>query len=188
MGKMSDISNGAVIKFRDGLFQVVEFQHVSPGKGSSFVRTKMKSLETGKVLEFNFKDGDTVDVVRVDRTNMQFLYGDSEKYTFMDMHSYEQVEVPKDAVGDEGRFLHEGLEVMVVLYEGRVLSVALPKKVTMTVAKAPDAVKGDSSGGNVTKDVELENGTSVRAPLFIKDGDQIVINAETGEYCERFNG
>lgn len=188
MGKISDISNGAVIKFRDGLFQVVEFQHVSPGKGSSFVRTKMKNLETGKVLEFNFKDGDTVDVVRVERVNMQFLYGDQEGYTFMDMRTYEQVQVSKDAVGDEARFLHQGLEVMVVLYEGRALSVTLPKKVTMEVASAPDAVKGDSTSGNVLKDIELVNGAMVRGPLFIKDGDKIVINTETGEYCERYNG
>lgn len=185
MGKISDISNGTVIRFRDGLYQVVEFQHVSPGKGSSFVRTKMKHLETGKALEFNFKDGDSVEVVQVDRRGMQYLYGDAQYYTFMDMESYEQVQVPVAVVGDDGRFLLEGLQVMVVMHDGRALSVTLPKKITVKVVRAPDAVKGDSSGGNVTKDVELENGTIIRAPLFIKEGDEIMVNTETGTYSER---
>lgn len=187
MAKISDISNSTVLNFRGGLYEVVDFQHVNPGKGSSFVRTRMKHLETGKVLDYNFKDGDTVDIVRVDRQNMQFLFGDGQQYTFMNMHTYEQIEVSADVVGDQASFLHEGLEVLVAMFEGRVLSVTLPKKVTIEVAKAPEAVKGDSSGGNVTKDVELVNGTIVKAPLFIKPGDKIVINTDTGDYSERSN-
>ncbi|MAG11520.1 MAG: elongation factor P [Parcubacteria group bacterium] len=185
MAKIAEISNGRILDYRGGLYEVVEFQSISPGKGSAFCRTRMKHLETGKVLEVNFKDSDAFEVVTVQRKNMQYLYNDGSGLAFMDNKTYEQVSVPAAAVGNGVKFLKEGQEVVVVMDGERALSVSLPKKVTMKVAKAPDAVKGDSSGGNVTKDVELENGTIVKAPLFIKTGESIVVSTETGDYVER---
>lgn len=188
MGKIADISKDVVIKFRGDLYIVSDFQHVNPGKGSSFVRTRLKSLGTGKVIDFNFKDGDSVDVVSVQRRKMQFLYSSGGDYTFMDNETFEQTQVPSSQVGDSAKFLKEGMEVWVVMHENAPRAVTMPKKVTLKVVRAPEAVKGDTSSGNVTKDVELETGATVRAPLFIKSGDEIVINTETGQYAERAKG
>ncbi len=185
MGKISDISNGKILDYRNGLFEVVDFQHISPGKGSAFSRTRMKNLSTGKVLEVNFKDSDNFEIVSVQRRNMQYLYADTQGLAFMDNKTYEQVSVSADVAGDAVKFLNEGQEVVIVMDDQTALSVSLPKKVTMKVVKAPEAVKGDTASGNVQKDVELENGTMVRAPLFIKEGESIVINTETGDYVER---
>ncbi len=185
METTADISKDIVLKFKDDLFVVTEFQKISPGKGSAFVRTKLKNIRTGKVLENTFKDGEAIDIVEVEKKKMQYLYKDSHGYAFMDNVSYEQVTMSEDLVGDKAAFLKEGLEVVVVTHEGMPLNLELPKKIVFKVVEAAPGVKGDTASGNVTKEVTLENGTKIRTPLFIKEDDEVVINSETGYYVER---
>lgn len=185
MASTSEIRKGVVIRHQNDLFVVVEFQHVNPGKGAAFVRTRMKSLGTGKVIEITYKTVESVDIVSVDFMTMQYLYKTGDNYAFMNMQSYEQIEMNGDLAGDDAKYLKEGLEVIVGMYEGRPVSIQLPKKVQYKVVEAPPAVKGDSASGNVTKEVVLENGLRVAAPIFIKEGEEILVNTETGEYSAR---
>lgn len=185
MGDTTDIKKGAVIKHQNDLYVVTVFQFVNPGKGSAFTKTKMKSIATGKTIEITYKSGETVDVVQVQRQNLQFLYKTGDMYSFMNNETYETMEVSEDILGDDGKYLKEGLEVIGVMYEGAVVAIELPKKVQYKVMTAPPAVKGDSAGGNVTKEIILENGLVVYAPIFIKEGEEITVNTETGEYGGR---
>lgn len=185
MASTSDVRKGVVIKHQNDLYVVVEFQHINPGKGSAFVRTRMKSLASGKVIEITYKTSETIDIVSVLFQNMQFLYKSGDMYVFMDMNSYEQVEMDSDLVGDDGKYLKEGLDVVVGLYEERPVSIQLPKKIQYKVVEAPPAVRGDSASGNVTKEIKLDNGLLVHAPIFIKEGEEILVNTETGEYSAR---
>ena len=187
MSSTSDVRKGVVIRQNGDLFVVVEFQHVNPGKGAAFVRARMKSLGTGKVLEVTYKTSESVDIVQVDFRTMQFLYKNGDNFAFMNMETYEQIEMNGDLVGDEAKYLKEGLDVVVGLYEDRPVSIELPKKVKYKVAEAPPAVRGDSTTGNVTKEIVLDNGLHLQAPIFIKEGEEILVNTETGDYSARAN-
>jgi len=187
MASTSEIKKGAVIRHQGELYSVVDAQRVNPGKGAAIVRTKMKNLGNGKVIENTYKTSETIDMVRVDFLTMQYLYKSEQMYSFMNMSSYEQVEMEAGLVGDEGKYLKEGLDVIVGLYEENPVSIQLPKKVKYKVVEAPPAVKGDSASGNVTKDIGLDNGLTIKAPIFIKEGDVVLVNTETGEYSERAN-
>jgi len=181
----SDIKRESFIRFKDGISVVVDFQHVNPGKGSAFVRTRLKNVETGKVLEHTYKSGETIEFVEMERGNMQYLYKDADNYYFMDNRSFEQVGVPVAMIGERGGYLKEGQEVQVLSHDGRPLSIDLPKKLTFKVTEAFDAVAGDSAAGRVLKDATIETGMKIKVPLFVKQGDMIVVNTETGEYVER---
>ena len=181
----NEIKKGTVIRYEGDLWIVVDFQRVSPGKGSSFVRTKMKSLKTGKVVDNNFKSSDSLDFEDVQYRRMQYLYNDGNLYTFMDNTNYEQVSLSKADLGEDAKYLKEGLDVKVVLHEGQPLTIELPNKIEYTVKVTEPAVKGDTASGNVSKDAELDNGLKVRVPIFIQEGDQIMVNTESGEYVER---
>lgn len=185
MASTSEIRKGVVIKHQNDLYVVVEFQHINPGKGAAFVRTRMKNLASGKVIEITYKTSETVDIVSVQFQNMQFLYKSGDNYAFMNMDSYDQIEMDGDLIGDDGKYLKEGLEVIVGLYEERPVSIQLPKKIQYKVVEAPPAVKGDSASGNVTKEIRLDNGLTVQAPIFIKEGEEVLVNTETGEYSAR---
>ena len=186
MASTSEIKKGVVIRDPQGLWVVVEFQHVNPGKGAAFVRTRMKNIQTGKVLEITYKTSESVDLVDVEHRRMQYLYHDATGYTFMDNGNYEQVTMNDEDVGDQGRYLSDGMEVNISTFENRPLALELPRKMTFKVIRSPDAVAGNTaSGGNMTKEVELAGGIKVQAPLFIKEGENIIINTETGEYVER---
>lgn len=185
MSSTSDIRKGVVIRQPNDLYVVVEFQHVNPGKGAAFVRTRMKSLSSGKVVEVTYKTSESVDIVQVDWRTMQYLYKTGDNYAFMNMESYEQVEMNGEMIGDEAKFLKEGIDVVVGLYEGRPVSIELPKKIKYKVVDAPPAVRGDSASGNVTKEITLDNGLKIYAPIFIKEGEEILVNTETGEYSAR---
>jgi elongation factor P len=187
MSSTSDVRKGVVIRQANDLFVVVEFQHVNPGKGAAFVRARMKSLSSGKVLEVTYKTSESVDIVQVDFRTMQYLYKSGDNFAFMNMESYEQIEMNGDLVGDEAKYLKEGLDVVVGLYEDRPVSIELPKKIKYKVAEAPPAVRGDSATGNVTKEITLDNGLKVQAPIFIKEGEEVLINTETGDYSARAN-
>jgi len=185
MASTSEVRKGVVIKHQNDLYVVVEFQHINPGKGAAFVRTRMKSLASGKVIEITYKTSETVDIVSVQFQNMQYLYKNAERYVFMDMSSYEQVEMDADLIGDDAKYLKESLDVVVGLYDGLPVSIQLPKKIQYKVVEAPPAVRGDSASGNVTKEIKLDNGLLVNAPIFIKEGEEILVNTETGEYSAR---
>lgn len=185
MGDTTDIKKGAVIRHNNDLFVVTDCQFVNPGKGAAFTKTKLKSITSGKGTEMTYKSGETVDTVQVQRQNMQYLYKNGEMFSFMNKDTYETVDVDGSVLGDDAKFLKDGLDVIAVLHEEAVVAIDLPKKVTYKVVVAPDAVKGDSTSGNVTKDIELANGLKIKAPIFIKEGEDVVVNTESGEYDGR---
>ena len=186
MPSVNEISKESVVMFKDEPHIVVEFQHVNPGKGSSFVRTRLKNARTGKVFDNTYKAAESVEFVDLDRRNLQYTYNDKKNWSFMDQASYEEVSIPGEVLGDKVNYLKEGQEITGWFYNGDCLNVALPKKMVLKVTEAYPAVKGDSSG-NITKEITLETGYKVAAPIFIKVGDLVSINTETGEYVERAN-
>lgn len=186
MASPSDIKKGVVIKNEQGLWVVVEFQHINPGKGAAFVRSRQKNLQTGKVLEVTNKTSESIEIVEVEHRNMQYLYHDATGYTFMDNGTYEQVTMSDEEVGDPGKYLREGLDVHVATYEGRPVSLEIPRKMTFKIVEAADASAGNTvSGGNMFKEATLEGGITVMVPMFIKQGEEIIVNTENGEYVER---
>jgi len=185
MADTTALKRDAFIMFKDAVHQVVEAQHVNPGKGSAFVRARLRNVQTGKVIDNTFKVSESVDTVDLERTNMQYLYNDDQGYHFMNNETYDQVGIQGDLIGDKGQYLKEGQEVIVAMHEGSPLTVDLPKKLTFVVTEAMPAEKGDSAQGRVTKEVTLETGMKLAVPLFVKEGDSVVVNTETGEYVER---
>lgn len=185
MASTSEIRKGVVIRQQNDLFVVVEFQHINPGKGAAFVRTRMKNLGNGKVIENTYKTSENVDIVQVQFQTMQYLYKSGDNYAFMDTKDYEQIEMDGDLIGTDAKYLKESLEVIIGMYEGRAVSIQLPKKIQYKVTEAPPAVKGDSASGNVTKEIVLDNGLRIQAPIFIKEGEEILVNTETGDYSAR---
>ena len=187
MADTSEIRKGGVIRHNGDLYVVTFAQFVNPGKGSAFTKTKMRGISSGKTIEITYKSGETVDIVQVEYTNMQYLYNNGSFYSFMDKNNYETVEVSADLLGEDVKFLKEGLDVVVAMFEGNAVAMQLPKKIKYTVKEAPPAVKGDSAAGNVTKEIVLDNGLVINAPIFIKEGEEILVNTETGDYSCRAN-
>lgn len=185
MARANEISRGLVLNFKNEPHLVVEFQHVNPGKGGAFVRARLKGLRSGKVLENTFKSDEAVEFVEMERKKVQYLYGTPTEFTFMDMKTYEQFSVGAEVMGQYAPYLKDGLEVVLLTDEAGVpVTVDFPKKVTLKVTEAAEAVRGDTSG-NVQKEVVLENGLKVRTPMFIKEGNFVIVNTDTGEYVER---
>jgi elongation factor P len=187
MAQTSEIKKGVAIRKDGEIYIVSEFQHINPGKGAAFVRSKMKGLTSGKSIETTYKVGENVDVVDVQFQNMQYLYKSGEFYTFMNSKDYEQYEMNGDFIGDDAKYLKDNLEVVIGMYDGRPISIQLPKKITYKVTESPEAVRGDSSAGNVSKEAVMENGLKVQVPLFIKEGEEILVNTDTGDYSARVN-
>jgi elongation factor P len=186
-GTTSDLRNGAVLRYNGGLFQVVEFQHVAPGNWRAFVRVKLKNLANGKVIEDRMRAGADIDIVRIERRSMQFLYREGESYVFMDNDSYDQIPVPGDVVGDANtRFLKEN-ETVDLVYDAEreeLLGVELPIFVELAVTETTIAVRGDTAT-NVTKPATLETGTVIQVPGFVNEGDVLKIDTRTGDYITR---
>ncbi len=185
MASYEILKKGTVIKYKGAPHVVVFHQHYKPGKGPAFVRTKLKNLISGNVIENNFKGGDQVEPVEVERQNLQYLYPGEGEYNFMRTDTYEQISIPADVVGDQMQWLKESQEVIGLFFEGSVVSVDIPTKLTLKVVSAGEGVRGDTASGTATKEVELETGTKIQVPLFIKQGQSVVINTETGSYAER---
>ncbi len=185
MGDTTDIKKGAVIRHNNDLYVVTFAQFVNPGKGAAFTKTKLKSISTGKGTEITYKSGETVDVVRVEYVTMQYLYNNGSTYSFMNKDTYETVDVSADLLGEDAKYLKEGLDVIMATHEGAVVAMNLPKKIQYTVKVAPPAVRGDTASGNVTKELIMDNGLVVYGPIFIKEGEEILVNTETGEYGGR---
>ncbi len=185
MADTTVLKKEAFIRFKNNIYMVTEAQHVNPGKGSAFTRVRLKDVMTGKTLENTFKTSETVDLVEMDRATLQYLYKDAMGYQFMDQKTYEQVSIDAELLGDKGLYLKEGTEVQGLFHDGRAMSVELPKKLAFTITEAMPAVKGDTSSGRVLKEVTLETGLKVSVPIFISQGEVIIVNTESGEYVER---
>lgn len=185
MASTQDIKKGVVILFKNEPHFVAEFEHIMPGKGSAFVRTKLKNLKTGKVLENTFKVGEKIDLVELEKRRVQYLYSSGEKFAFMDNTTYEQFEVDRNVLAGFEKYLKEGLEIILLFSDGSPVTVEFPKKVSLKVTEAMPSVRGDTASGRVTKEITLENGLKIRVPLFVEEGNIIIINTETGEYVER---
>ncbi|MFA5812902.1 MAG: elongation factor P [Patescibacteria group bacterium] len=185
MGDTNDIKKGSVIRRHGELYAVVGFQFVNPGKGAAFTKTKMKGIASGKTIEITYKSGEAVDTVYINRKSMQYLYNNGAVYSFMDQENYETLDVNLNIIGEDAKYLKDGLVVVMALHDGNPVAIELPKKIKYSVAEAPPAVKGDTASGNVTKEIALDNGLKIRAPIFIKEGEEVLVNTETGEYAGR---
>ena len=187
MASTNDLKNGMVLKLEgDQLWSVVEFQHVKPGKGPAFVRTKLKNVLSGKTVDKTFNAGTKVDTATVDRRGMQFSYVDGEYYVFMDMDTYEQIHVDMNTLGDAARYLIEGFEATVAMYEGNPLSVELPAAVELEIKHTDPGVQGDRSTGG-TKPATLETGAEISVPLFLEQGTKVKVDTRDGSYLGRVN-
>jgi len=184
MVNINDLKNGMTIEVDNNIFQVLYFQHVKPGKGPAFVRTKLKNLRTGATIEKTFNSGIKVPKANVVKKEMQYLYNAGDIYYFMDSDTYEQVELTKDKIEYESNFLVEGSTIELIHYEGELIGVVLPDKVELKVVKAEPAVKGDTAT-NTFKEIETETGLLVMVPLFISEGETIVVTTEDGKYSSR---
>lgn len=185
MASPNDIKRGTVINYDNDLWVVATFQRVSPGKGGSFVRTRMKSLTNGKMVENNFKAAETLTFEDVNYKKMQYIFGDDITLTFMDGQTFEQVVIGRDIVGEDAQYLKEGLDVTVIMHGDKAVGIELPQKIEFTIAQTDPAVKGDTASGNVQKDAVTDNGLKIRVPIFVNEGDVVKINTESGEYVER---
>ena len=182
----SQFRNGLKVELDGSPFVMVYFQHVKPGKGGAFVRTKVKNLLNGKVLERTFRSGEKLEEADVEERTMQYLYHDGENLVFMDAESYDQIPFSDDVVGDSKLFLKENTQVEVLFWRGKPINIELPSFVELEVTKSDPGLKGDTSSG-ATKPATLETGATIQVPLFINEGEILRIDTRTGEYSERAN-
>ena len=187
MISVSDFRNGITFEMDGKVMQIVEFQHVKPGKGAAFVRVKMKNVITGAVTETTFNPNDKYPTAFIERKKMEYSYADGNLYYFMDMETYEMTPVDQDILDSSFRFVKENDTCTVLSYKGNVFSVEAPNFVELTVTKADPGVKGDTAT-NVTKPATVETGAEIKVPLFINEGDRISIDTRTGEYLGRAKG
>lgn len=181
---INDIKNGMTVIVEGNLYQIVDFLHVKPGKGAAFMKTKLKNLRTGGTIEKTFNTNIKIEKANISKKTMQYLYNTSDMYYFMDMNTYEQVELSEKQIENEKKYLKENLEVELVYFESELIGLNLPEKVEYKVTYTTDAVKGNTST-NALKDATLENGLEVKVPLFICEGDVVVISTKYGKYVSR---
>lgn len=186
MISVNEFKNGLTIEYNNDLWRIVEFQHVKPGKGSAFVRSKLKSLRTGAVQEYTFRSTAKVNTADIETKEMQYLYNDGSSYVFMDTNTYDQLSIPAEQITDEAKFLKENLIVNVIMHDGETLGIQLPNTVDLTVAKTEPNIKGDTSSGG-GKPATMETGLVVNVPFFINEGDVLTINTVDGSYVSRAN-
>ncbi len=180
----SDFRNGLKIDFEGEPYVIVYFQHVKPGKGGAFVRTKLKNLKTGAVIEHTFRSGDKVDKPDLEEREMQFMYRMENQFHFMETKTYEQIYLDADHMGDAANYMIENLPVRVLFYKGEPIGIDLPIFITLTIVETEPGVRGDTVSG-ATKPATLESGAAVQVPLFLSVGDRIKIDTRTGTYIER---
>ena len=186
MASTTDIRKGLKIQIDGVPFHVVDHQFVKPGKGQAFTRAKIRNLTTGNVVERTWKSGESVELADVEERKMTYSWDEGDSYVFMDTNTGEQIYVGKDKVGDESRFLDEGLEVEVTLFNGNPIGIDMPPNVVMQVVTSEPGIKGDTASG-ATKPATLKTGATVNVPLFIKEGEWIKIDTSSGQYLERVN-
>ncbi len=180
----NEFRKGLRVIYRGEPYVIVEFQHVKPGKGAAFVKTRLKNLLTGNVLDVNFRSGDKLELAETEEREMQFLYGEGDTFCFMDIETFEQVYVPRDVLGNKAYYLKDDMVVKVLKFKGEVVDVEPPKFVELRVVETEPGVKGDTVSGG-SKPAKLETGLVVNVPLFINEGDILKIDTRTGEYVER---
>jgi elongation factor P len=180
----NDLKNGMTLDLDGVLFQVIEFQHVKPGKGGAFVRSKLRNVKTGAVVEKTFNAGVKVGLAIVERKDMQYLYPEGDTYVFMDLETYEQVQVPAELMGTASDYLTEGGQAQVAMHQGVPISVDLPASLVLVITKTDPGVKGDTRTGAL-KPATLETGVVVQVPLFVEEGERIKVDTRSGEYIER---
>jgi len=180
----ADFKKGIYINFRNEPHQIVSYRFTSPGKGSAFYKVKLRSLSTKRIIEFTFKSGEKVEEVYVETKELQYLYGDGKICTFMHPRTFEQYEIPLSVLGDGFVYLVDGTNCRVQFYEGEVVGITLPKKVTLEVVETEAGVKGDTVAG-VMKEAITNTGAKIQVPLFVKKGDRVIVSTETGEYFSR---
>lgn len=180
----SDFKNGLSIELEQDLYTIIEFQHVKPGKGGAFVRTKLKNYQTGYIIDRTFRAGEKFEQAIIDRKDMQYIYNDGQNYYFMDKNSFEQIPISLEKIGDSADLLKEGNDVQVTFWKGIVVSVELPGSIALEVVKTMPGVKGNTVSGAL-KPATLETGAVVQVPLFIKEGDIIRVTTKDKKYQER---
>ena len=180
----NDLKNGMTLDLPEGLFAVVEFQHVKPGKGGAFVRTKLKNVRTGAVLDRTYRADEKLEQAIVEKREMQFLYRDGDHYVFMDNTSYDQINVEQAALGEAAKFLKEGDSAVLQMYKAEIVGVDLPAAVELTVTETEPGVQGDRVSG-ARKPATLETGHVVQVPLFVNQGDRIKVDTRSGDYLTR---
>jgi len=180
----NDLKNGMTLNIDGSLWTVIEFQHVKPGKGPAFVRTKMKQVLTGKVVEKTFNAGVKVEVAVVEKRDMQYLYKDGADFVFMDTTTYDQMTISEATVGEGANYLLENAEVNVAIHEGQPLYVELPASVTLEITYTEPGIQGDRSSGG-TKPATVETGINIQVPLFIKQGEKVLVDTRDGSYLGR---
>lgn len=184
MIEVNDIKNGMTLIIEGNLYQIIEFLHVKPGKGSAFMKTKLKNLRTGGTIERTFNTNVKFEKANINRSNVQYLYNTGDIYYFMNMESYEQLELSDTQVGDNKNYLIENMMVDVIQFEGELLGLVLPDKVEFTVTETEPATKGNTTN-NAQKDAYVETGMLVRVPLFIDQGEKIIVTTADGKYSSR---
>ena len=184
MVNVNDFKTGMSIKYEGNIYSVVDYQHVKPGKGAAFVKAKLKNLRTGAIIEITFNPSVKVELAHIEKRDMQFLYSQGDTYYFMNMETYDQIEVKESQLGDDKKYLKENLVLNIVSYEGEILGLQLPDKIEMVVTKTEPGVKGNTTN-NAMKDAVLETGMTVKVPLFINEGETIIVSTKDGKYQSR---
>lgn len=184
MISVNDFKTGLTIETDGGIWRVMDFQHVKPGKGAAFVRSKLKNLRTGAVQEKTFRAGEKVGRAQIDNNKMQYLYANGTDHVFMDNHSYEQLEIPEKQLEYELKFLKENMNISIITYEGETLGIELPKNVELKVTESEPGIKGDTATG-ATKAATLETGLIIQVPLFINEGDVLIVSTSDASYVSR---
>lgn len=184
MPSLSEFRRGMAIMFNDEIYLITEYQHVKPGKGGAFIRTKLKNFKTGRVIDNTFRPTDKMEAVRLEAKEMQYVYNDGISFYFMDMETYDQIPIPEDLVGDSARFIKEGMTAKLLFHGETPMSVELPTTVDLEVTESEPAVRGDTAG-NLTKEVTVETGAKLQVPPFIKQGDVIRVDTRDGSYVSR---
>ena len=184
MVNVNDFKTGMSIKYEGNIYSVVAYQHVKPGKGAAFVKAKLKNLRTGAIIEITFNSSVKVELAHIEKRDMQFLYSQGDTYYFMNMETYDQIEVKESQLGDDKKYLKENLVLNIISYEGEILGLQLPDKIEMVVTKTEPGVKGNTTN-NAMKDAVLETGMTVKVPLFINEGETIIVSTKDGKYQSR---
>ena len=184
MINVNDLKVGMTIMYENNIYSVMDTQHVKPGKGAAFVQAKLKNLRSGAIIENRFNSSDKVEQARIEKKAMQFLYAMNDTYYFMNMSDYEQIELSKSLIGDDAELLKENLEVDIMFFEGEMLGMNLPDKIALKVIHTEPAVKGNTTS-SAMKDATLETGKVIKVPLFIEEGEEILVGSKDGKYVSR---
>ena len=184
MIEVNDIRNGMTLLIEGNIYQVVEFLHVKPGKGSAFMKTKLQNLRSGATIERTFNTNVKFEEARIDRIKVQYLYEDNGVYNFMDTNTYDHFELTEDQIGNKKNFLTENMEVEITRYKNELLGLSLPEKIEFTIVRTEPGVKG-ATATNQTKDAYTETGMLVKVPLFIEEGEKIIVTSNDGKYYSR---